>query len=200
MPLHPAPSFAGPAAAENVAQCHVGIAPYEMPNADFIYCWQKYKKCLLSKRLHRQSATPIPPLQARHFHRVKIMKIISICFFKKIILLSKNITEHTATGTVAARLTPTIYIYPSPSTPILIFIKRWIATQTLQRLTALHTITIADATPGDMHMQPSHHRENPIAQFSRSKLDISNCLRSLSRIHSGARPTPDHVAPLTGSK
>ncbi|WP_240691038.1 hypothetical protein, partial [Burkholderia cepacia] len=41
MPLHPAPSFAGPAAAENVAQCHVGIAPYEMPNADFIYCWQK---------------------------------------------------------------------------------------------------------------------------------------------------------------
>ena len=74
------PSFAGPAAAENVAQCHVGIAPYEMPNADFIYCWQKYKKCLLSKRPHRQSATPIPPLQARQFHRTKIMKIISICF------------------------------------------------------------------------------------------------------------------------
>nr|WP_272544805.1 hypothetical protein [Burkholderia cepacia] len=121
-------------------------------------------------------------------------------FLNELILLSKNITEHTATGTVAARLTPTIYIYPSPSTPILIFIKRWIVTQTLQRLTALHTITIADATPGDMHMQPSHHRENPIAQFSRSKLDISNCLRSLSRIHSGARPTPDHVAPLTGSK
>lgn len=46
----------------------------------------------------------------------------------------------------------------------------------------------------------SPQRTKHQTQSSRSKFDISNCVRSLSRIHSGARPTPDHVAPLTGSK